>query len=86
IVQLGQIFFSESVTSDMRSPGYTDMEIDGQKMKLYNKPEHRQNTMPSAIARIHDLPFFDLLMEIRTREEEKQERGEETSPPAVTAA
>jgi hypothetical protein len=87
IVQLGRIFFSESVKADMRSPGYTDVEIEGQKMKLYNKPEHRQNPIPSAIARIHDLPFFDLLMEIRQKIEDKEnKRTEEQLNPVVTAA
>ena len=70
IVQLGRIFFTEAVSEDMRSPGYTDIEmVEGQPMKLYNRPEHRQNPTPSAIARIHDLPFFDLLMQIRNKEE-----------------
>lgn len=77
IVQLGRIFFSESVSADMRSPGYTDVEIEGQKLKLYNKPEHRQNPIPSSISRIHDLPFFDLLMEIRQRQEEEGQKEEE---------
>lgn len=92
IVQLGRIFFSESVKADMRSPGYTDVEIEGQKMKLYNKPEHRQNPIPSAIARIHDLPFFDLLMEIRQKVEEEEakaemtDRPQESSSPVATAA
>ena len=67
IVQLGQIFFSESVSHDMRSKGYSQTEIDGRTMNLYNYPDHRQNPIPSAIARIHDLPFFDLLLQIRDR-------------------
>lgn len=89
IVQLGRIFFSESVTAQMRSPGYTDVDIEGQKMKLYNRPEHRQNPIPSAIARIHDLPFFDLLMAIRQKAEEEKaviEIAEEPSNPVATAA
>lgn len=79
IVQLGQIFFSESVNADMRSPGYSDVEIvEGQPMKLYNRPTHRQNPIPSAIARIHDLPFFDILMEIRLKREEETEAKTKT--------
>jgi len=74
-----QIFFSESVNADMRSPGYSDVEIvEGQPMKLYNRPTHRQNPIPSAIARIHDLPFFDILMEIRLKREEETEAKTKT--------
>lgn len=67
IIQLGQIFFSESVKSDMRSPGYTEIDLDGQKVKAYNYPEHRLNPLPSGIARIHDLAFFAMMVEIRDR-------------------
>lgn len=72
IVQLGQIFFSESVKADMRSPGYTEIEIDGQKVKAYNYPEHRLNPLPSGIARIHDLAFFAMMIEIREKTEAKR--------------
>lgn len=86
IVQLGQIFFTEAVTADMRSPGYTDIEIiDGQPMKLYNRPEHRQNPTPSAISRIHDLPFFDLLMKIRESKAEKEQEKEQEKVPSDLA-
>lgn len=75
IVQLGQIFFTEAVTADMRSPGYTEITTeDGQPMMLYQRPPHRQNPTPSAIARIHDLPFFDLLIKIREKSLEAQEQ------------
>lgn len=81
IVQLGQIFFSESVDADMRSPGYKEVQmLDGQPMKLYNRPAHRQNPIPSAIARIHDLPFFDTLMEIREKREKEEEATSQGNP------
>lgn len=91
IVQLGQIFFSESVKADMRSPGYTEMDLDGQKVKAYNYPEHRLNPLPSGIARIHDLAFFAMMVEIREKAEttteapkdnkEDAEGGHRQAPP-----
>ncbi len=57
IIQLGQIFFSESITENMRSQG---IKIDkATDRPIFHFPEHRYNPTPSAIARIHDLPFFD---------------------------
>ena len=92
IVQLGQIFFSESVSPDMRSPGYSEREIEGQTMKLYNFPEHRQNPLPSGVSRIHDLAFFEMLIAIRDkRAEPDQETASvqtesETAEPSKVAA
>lgn len=74
IVQLGRIFFSESITADMRSPGYTEIDVEGQKVKAYNYPEHRLNPLPSGVARIHDLAFFAMMVEIR----EKTQKTEAT--------
>lgn len=67
IVQLGCIFFSESINENMRSPGYTSVDVDGQKVKAYQFPEHRMNPLPSGIARIHDLAFFEMMVEIREK-------------------
>lgn len=86
IVQLGQIFFSESVSVDMRSPGYSEREIEGQTMKLYNFPEHRQNPLPSGVSRIHDLAFFEMLIEIRENRATKQQETAATETEAETAA
>lgn len=91
IVQLGQIFFSESVKADMRSPGYTEVDLDGQKVKAYNYPEHRLNPLPSGIARIHDLAFFAMMVEIREKvqtkiTEEEKKTTIEPSPVVATAS
>ena len=63
IIQLGQIFFSESITPDMRSQGIKPDKVT--ERLIYHFPEHRYNPTPSAIARIHDLPFFDKFQKVR---------------------
>ncbi len=57
ILQLGQIFFSESIDENMKSAGITKDTVTDRL--IYQVPEHRYNPTASAIARIHDLPFFD---------------------------
>lgn len=57
ILQLGQIFFSESIDENMKSMGITKDVVT--ERLIYQVPEHRYNPTASAIARIHDLPFFD---------------------------
>lgn len=57
MIQLGQIFFSESIDENMRSQGIKTDKVT--ERPIYHFPEHRYNPTPSAIARIHDLPFFD---------------------------
>lgn len=63
LIQLGQIFFSESINSEMRSDGVKPDKVT--ERLIYHFPEHRYNPTPSAIARIHDLPFFDKFQKVR---------------------
>lgn len=61
IVQLGKIFFSENIKADMRSEGWiADKDEAGGFQMSYVRPEHRQLPIHSSIARIHDLPFFQM--------------------------
>ncbi len=76
IVQLGRIFFSESIDENMRSPGIKESPYFDRP--VYHFPEHRLNPTPSAIARIHDMPFFDKFQQMRDKKiEEEQKKIEE---------
>lgn len=76
IVQMGRIFFSESINAEMKSPGYVDIPTEDGIVKAYQFPEHRLNPLPSAIARIHDLAFFKILIDIRQKREEEEKQKE----------
>ena len=69
LVQLGQIFFSEAITENMKSQGIKTDNIT--ERLVYHYPEHRYNPTPSAIARIHDLPFFDHFQQKRDEKLQK---------------
>lgn len=75
IIQLGKIFFSESIDENMRSPGIKDSPYFDRP--VYHFPDHRLNPVPSAIARIHDMPFFEKFQKLRDDKiQEEQEKIE----------
>jgi hypothetical protein len=79
LAQIGSIFFSESITSDMRAKGWNAEE------GLYYNADHRiEIPKPSAIARIHDMDFFTVFVTCtndRVRQEQEKEEKTKTTEP-----
>lgn len=80
ILQLGQIFFSRSIKSDMKSESNAldpagNPILDKEGKAIYDMPRHRILPDASEIARVLDIPFLGTINKIA--EELKRQKEEE---------